>query len=198
MMKRLSKYNKHWLTALSCCALFWASSLNADSASDLNQDAAAIASQYQSQVEQVTQAPPSSAPSQTGSSVTVFVSLGMPTLVLRQIIEEAHALQIPVIVRGVLNNDFKQSAKALYAVLHPQNEPVIPGGVSIDPPLFRQYGITQVPAVVVTGEDGFDVVYGNIPLGRAFQIIADHQGVGASVATSELSKIETQEAQNAY
>lgn len=133
------------------------------------------------------------------SGVIVFVSLGMPVLSLRQIITDADRLHIPVVVRGVLNNDFKASAKVLYDVLHPPGEDPLHGGVEIDPVWFEGFGIAQVPAVVAVPAgvsctdktpctaDQFDVLYGNVPIEEALTRIAKNGGVGGSVAASVLA-----------
>lgn len=137
--------------------------------------------------------------SDSGNGVIVFVSLGMPVLSLREIITDANRLHVPVVVRGVLNNDFKASAKVLYDVLHPPGQDPIPGGVEIDPVWFEGYGIEQVPAVVAAPSgvtctdkspctpDQFDVVYGNVPIEEALSHIVDNGGVGKTEAAAVLA-----------
>ncbi len=124
--------------------------------------------------------------------VMVFVSLGMPADTLRDIFRQAHQLGIPVVVRGALDNNFQESAKVLFNVLHPQNQPVIPGGLTIDPLWFRSLGITQVPAVVAISPNNtctsdkctpdFDVVYGNISIPAALKKIAEQGDAAPEVA----------------
>lgn len=135
----------------------------------------------------------------SGNGVIVFVSLGMPVLSLREIITDANRLHVPVVVRGVLNNDFKASAKVLYDVLHPPGLDPIPGGVEIDPVWFEGYGIEQVPAVVAAPSgitctdkspctpDQFDVVYGNVPITEALTHIVENGGVGKAAAAAVLA-----------
>lgn len=142
-------------------------------------------------------------PEEDGKSakgVIVFVSLGMPPEVLRQIFMEAHQLQIPVVVRGVLHNNFKESAQVLFSLLHPANQPPIEGGVEIDPLWFKEFDITQVPAVVAIGAASscfgpscktppYDIVYGNIPIPKALKMIADEGGAASPVARQCLAQL---------
>lgn len=145
--------------------------------------------------------------SKEASGVLVFVSLGMPEPVLRQILMQANQLGVPVVVRGVLNNNFKDSAKVLFSILHPQNQPAIKGGLTIDPKWFKEFGITQVPAVVAVSDaapcyqdncptPAFDVVYGNIPIPEALKKIVSQGNAAQSVAERYLSKLGG--AANAY
>lgn len=142
----------------------------------------------------------SASKAEAGNGIIVFVSLGMPVLSLRQIITTANQLHIPVVVRGFLDNQPKESAKALYDVLHPQGLAPIQGGLEIDPVWFEGYGITQVPAVVVApagvsctdktpcSANQFDVVYGNIPIEEALSLIAKNGSVGSAVAAAALKE----------
>lgn len=41
--------------------------------------------------------------------------------------------------------------------------------VQIDPTAFEQYGIQQVPALVVDKGDCFDVIYGNLPIDESLR-----------------------------
>ena len=66
------------------------------------------------------------------------------------------------------------------------------GGVQIDPTLFRQFQINQVPAVVVLNEtnclpsqsclESYDVIYGDVTLDFALKRIADQHDSLSSVA----------------
>lgn len=130
-----------------------------------------------------------------------FVSLGMPVELLRQTMKQASVLNIPVVVRGVLNNDFKETARVLNEVIQPQqvDQPGIKAGISINPKLFREFGITKVPALVIVGKPSqcgsadcaldYDVVYGNIPLAQSLKIIAEKGDAGRAVAQNYLRKL---------
>ena len=131
----------------------------------------------------------------------VFVSFSMPTLSLKQIIQDAAYYQIPVVVRGLHENSFRKTIGKIFDLVKETNK----GGVLINPNWFKEYDIKVVPAVVVT--DGvnsnketkanqktdnrevnkFDVVYGNIHLKRALTIIAD-KGSFAHIAKTVLNR----------
>ena len=140
----------------------------------------------------------------------VFVSFSMPTLSLKQIIQDAAHYQIPVVVRGLRENSFRKTIEKIFDLVKEDNK----GGILINPVWFRKYDIKTVPAVVVScgeadasceenkkngkneksvksdGGDGFkktDVVYGNIPLKRALTIIAE-RGDAPKVAKDILNR----------
>lgn len=153
------------------------------------------------------EAPTESGDGKSAQGVMVFVSLGMPPEVLRQILMEAHQLNIPVVVRGVLHNNFKESAQVLFGILHPANEPPIEGGVEIDPKWFKEFNITEVPAVVAIGSappcfgpsckiPPYDIVYGNIPIPKALTMIVEEGDAAPDVARRCLTHLG--ENSNAY
>lgn len=98
-----------------------------------------------------------------------FVSSSIPTEDMRQILREADRLGIPAVMRGLINNDFRSSAAYMLELSQPDNI----GGVQVDPNLFKQFGITAVPALVVTCAAGHDKVSGAKPE-KALQMVAEH------------------------
>ena len=131
----------------------------------------------------------------------VFVSFSMPTLSLKQIIQDAAHYQIPVVVRGLHENSFRKTIGRIFDLVKETNK----GGVLINPNWFKEYDIKVAPAVVVADSinsnkeskidkrtcnkevNKFDVVYGNIPLKRALTIIAD-KGSFAHIAKTILNR----------
>ena len=97
-----------------------------------------------------------------------FVSFSIPEAGLKQMVPEATQLGIPTLINGLIDNDFRKTASAVFELTKDSGE----GGVQIDPKTFAQYGITQVPALVVRCESGFDVMYGNIRLQSAIERVA--------------------------
>lgn len=97
-----------------------------------------------------------------------FVSFSIPDAGLKQMVPEATQLGIPTLINGLIDNDFRKTASAVFELTKDSGE----GGVQIDPKTFAQYGITQVPALVVRCEHGFDVMYGNLRLLSAIERIA--------------------------
>ncbi|EOW0440641.1 type-F conjugative transfer system pilin assembly protein TrbC [Providencia rettgeri] len=103
------------------------------------------------------------------SPFVYFVSFSLPEAGLKQMVPEATQLGIPTLINGLIDNDFRKTASAVFELTKDSGE----GGVQIDPKTFAQYGITQVPALVVRCEQGFDVMYGNIRLLSAIERIAN-------------------------
>lgn len=97
-----------------------------------------------------------------------FVSFSIPEAGLKQMVPEATQLGIPTLINGLIDNDFRKTASAVFELTKDSGE----GGVQIDPKTFAQYGITQVPALVVRCEHGFDVLYGNVHLRSAIERMA--------------------------
>lgn len=137
-------------------------------------DAYIKAQSRQSEVLSALKQSPMPEASKEAPSKLVFVSLSMPDLLLQQIFEEANTLQIPVVIRGFYQNSFQETARRVFDLTKEKNT----GGILINPLWFRQYHITEVPAVVVAKERGFDVVYGNLPIREALEIITRHKEVG--------------------
>lgn len=115
--------------------------------------------------------------------VMVFASLGMPQTSLRQLLMQASKAKVPVIIRGLYQNDFRQTVTKVQSLITPPQGESILGGIEINPVAFKTFGITQIPAFVVRPKDhcqdnapcaatDFDVIYGNISLPNALALIA--------------------------
>jgi len=129
----------------------------------------------------------------------VFVSLGMPKKILKQILREAHAFHIPVVVRGLLDHSFRKTVAAIFNLNKKSGSEKV-GGVLINPVWFRQFRIRVVPAVVVVRAlpacvaktecpvPDFDVVRGNVSLRRALEIIARQGEAAPEVAQQILER----------
>lgn len=115
----------------------------------------------------------------------LFVSFSMPTSLLFALSDEAAAFNIPVVIKGLVEGDFK---KTILTFKQLQTDAKKQGlnfnGVSIDPVWFGQFHITSVPALVVTElpeqcrlelkecPQPFDVVYGNSRIKQSLELIA--------------------------
>ncbi|EFN0530626.1 type-F conjugative transfer system pilin assembly protein TrbC [Escherichia coli] len=102
----------------------------------------------------------------------VFVSFSMPHDDLKQRVQDAAALNIPVVIRGMVNGDMRATANAVAGLVKETNT----GGVQIDPTTFRKYNITAVPALIVTcGHQGdkVDRLQGDVTLHQALKRVAD-------------------------
>jgi len=98
-----------------------------------------------------------------------FVSLGIPREGLLPMLKDARRYNIPPTLRGLVNNDMRQTAAAMFEL----NKEDKDAGVQIDPTLFSQYNITTVPALVVTCPGRYDVIRGSLPLQKALEKVAE-------------------------
>jgi len=112
-----------------------------------------------------------------------FVSLGLPREGLLPMLQDATRYGIPATLRGLVNNDLRQTASAMYELSKTDNKV----GVQIDPTLFSEYHITTVPALVVTCPGHFDVIRGSLPLQQALEKVAE-QGECAATARQLLER----------
>lgn len=98
-----------------------------------------------------------------------FVSFSIPEEGLLRMLPEARSLNIPALVNGLIDNDMRKTASAVFRLTREKNT----GGVQVDPTRFARFGITTVPSLVVTCNDGaFDLVRGNIHLRQALERVA--------------------------
>ncbi|EFU8472449.1 type-F conjugative transfer system pilin assembly protein TrbC [Enterobacter cancerogenus] len=98
-----------------------------------------------------------------------FVSLGIPREGLLPMLKDARRYNIPPTLRGLVNNDMRQTAAAMFELSKEDKD----AGVQIDPTLFSQYNITVVPALVVTCPGHHDVIRGSLPLKQALEKVAE-------------------------
>jgi len=148
-------------------------------ASSQGVDVAALARQYQ--------AMPTAASSSTLPQLLIFISFSMPTASLQALQQQANAVGGQLVIRGLIDNSLRKTADAVSNVLVNGR-----GGLSIDPPAFTRYHITQVPAFVVThgqDDDDFDVVYGNVTLEAALTELANKGDAASDVAASYLDTL---------
>ena len=106
------------------------------------------------------------------SGVVLCVSLGMPDLVLRQYLQQANQFHIPLVIRGLLHNNLRETNSRIFSLLNPKDEPAIKGGIAIDPHPFRIAKIEAVPALVISDGTHYDVVYGNESIATLLHIVA--------------------------
>jgi len=97
-----------------------------------------------------------------------FVSLGLPEEGLLPMLQDAARYNVPATIRGLVNNDLRQTANAIFELAKKDNKI----GVQIDPTQFSDYHITTVPALVVTCPGSFDIIRGSLPLKQALEKVA--------------------------
>lgn len=117
------------------------------------------------------------------SAIQYFVSFSIPRSGLAIMLNNAAQFAVPVNIRGMINNDFRQTANTIFEMTKGSNK----GGVQINPKAFRQYGIIAVPALVVTCGNEFDRVSGDIRIDGLLCKIAEG-GDCADVARAALKE----------
>lgn len=106
----------------------------------------------------------------------LFVSLGMPDALLKQLLMEAHREKVSVVIRGFYHDSFDATLKRLFELMPKDKMNKHFDGLLINPLWFKQYHITTVPALVMPyAKDEYDVVFGNITLNDALVIIQQHR-----------------------
>ena len=140
-----------------------------------------------------------SGPRSGSAEVLVFTSLSVPAASWRQWLQDAARTGAPLVLRGVGEGGLPATAKRVGARLGGAE-----AGVAIDPRLFRLFGITRVPAVVVVpggvppcrsrgcaGDPAppHDLVTGNIGLKAALEAVAEEGSVARKAARSHLQRL---------
>lgn len=188
-----------WLQGLSTQAESEVSSVTIDNAarasSQTQHDNRALIDSFMNEAKlglQNKQAP------QAAPDAILFVSFSMPESLLLTISDQAAQFNIPVVIKGLVNNDFKQTVATFSRLSHEaQKQHLNFKGVSIDPVWFTQFNITAVPALVVSyrpasclassicANQPFDVVYGNTQLKKGLELIAE-RGEDASLIAKKI------------
>ena len=78
------------------------------------------------------------------AEILIFTSLSVPAASWRQWAREAASFGVPLVLRGVSEDGLPATAREIGARLGGAK-----AGVAIDPRLFRLFGVSRVPAVVV-------------------------------------------------
>lgn len=137
---------------------------------------------------------------QQAPDAVLFVSFSMPDSLLFQLADEAARFDIPVVLNGLVDGDFKKTVEK-FAALHKKAKKQHRNfkGVSIDPVWFEQFKIQTVPALVVSPRPAgcetqticpnrpFDVVYGNASLKNSLELIAE-KGIASKTAQTILEQ----------
>ena len=141
------------------------------------------------------------------AEVLVFTSLSVPAASWRQWAHEAAGIGVPLVLRGVGEGGLPRTVKRIGDRLGGAE-----AGVAIDPRLFRLFGVTRVPAVVVVpggvppcrsrgcadpgsgsgaGDPAppHDLVTGNIGLAAALEAVVGEGDAGREVAQGFLERL---------
>ena len=140
-----------------------------------------------------------SGPRSGTEEVLVFTSLSVPATSWGQWAREGARTGAPLVLRGVGEGGLPATARRIGARLGGAE-----AGVAIDPRLFRLFGVTRVPAVVVVpggvppcrsrgcADDpapAHDLVTGNIGLAAALEAVAGEGDAGREVAQALLERL---------
>ncbi len=133
------------------------------------------------------------------AEILIFTSLSVPAASWRQWARDGARAGAPLVLRGVGEGGLRETAKRIGERLGGAE-----AGVAIDPRLFRLFGVTRVPAVVVAPNGvppcrsrgcaadpapPHDVVTGNIGLAAALEAVADEGTIGRDVARRYLERL---------
>ena len=133
------------------------------------------------------------------AEIVLFTSLSVPAASWRQWARDAARTGTPLVLRGVGAGGLRATVKRIGDRLGGHD-----AGVAIDPRLFRLFGVTRVPAVVVVPggvppcrsrgcshdpAPPHDRVTGNIGLVAALEAIAAEGGAGRDVARRHLERL---------
>ena len=131
--------------------------------------------------------------------VLLFTSLSVPAASWRQWARDAARIGAPMVLRGVAAGSLRATVRHIGDRLGGHD-----AGVAVDPRLFRLFGVTRVPAVVVVpggvppctsrgcaGDPAppHDRVTGNIGLVAALETIAAEGSVGRDAARRHLQRL---------
>ncbi|GAB6264305.1 type-F conjugative transfer system pilin assembly protein TrbC [Photobacterium sp. R1] len=137
-------------------------------------------------------------PNSKAKGVLIFASLGMPNHALKQLLIQSAELDVPIVIRGVLPTGFAATVGEIHRLVQPNKNEAINSGMAINPLWFKQLGIKHVPAFAVIrpgkcipgkpcAEHDFDIVYGNLSLYEALNILA-RDGEVPDVAKNVLAR----------
>ena len=131
--------------------------------------------------------------------ILLFTSLSVPAASWRQWARDAARIGAPLVLRGVSEGGLRTTVKRIGDRLGGHD-----AGVAIDPRLFRLFGVTRVPAVVVVpggvpacrsrgcSDDpapAHDLVTGNIGLAAALEAVAAEGSAARDVARRHLQRL---------
>ena len=133
------------------------------------------------------------------AEILLFTSLSVPAASWRQWARDAARIGAPLVMRGVAAGSLRATVRHIGDRLGGHD-----AGVAIDPRLFRLFGVTRVPAVVVVpggvppcasrgcaGDPAppHDRVTGNIGLAAALEAVAAEGSAGRDVARRHLQRL---------
>ena len=89
-----------------------------------------------------------------------FVSFSIPDDGIIAMTKDAKSYGFTPVIRGLIDNDYTTTAKKVFKLTQVDKN----FGVAIDPFYYREFNIKAVPALVVKCKQGYDVIYGSLPV----------------------------------
>lgn len=113
-----------------------------------------------------------------GVKLYVLISSSMPDSMVSSYISESVNYNAHLVLNGLIENDFYKTAK--YFLRMNKKE----GGFAIDSRIFDQYNVTNVPAIVLSRDDGeYDIVNGAVSIRHALNEISKKGGLAYEAST---------------
>lgn len=100
----------------------------------------------------------------------------MPDQLLEETLKESARLNIPTYLNGLFHDSMSETALKVMAL----SEHIPNLNLQIDPTTFERFGIHQVPALVVSNDHAFDVIYGHLPIKEGLSRMAGRGDSGFS------------------
>ncbi|MCB1073478.1 MAG: type-F conjugative transfer system pilin assembly protein TrbC [Chlamydiia bacterium] len=109
------------------------------------------------------------APTLEDYPLLVFISFSMPEASLLALAKELETNGGAFLVRGLPNNSFAE----FFNKLNLLKEMGMDAPILIDPDSFEEYEVTEVPTIVLKGDEAFDKMSGNVPASYALETFAE-------------------------
>jgi len=109
------------------------------------------------------------APAEEDYPLLVFISFSMPEASLLSFAKELESCGGVFVVRGLPNNSFSE----FFNKLNHLKEIGMDAPILIDPDSFEEYEVTEVPTIVLKGDEAFDKMTGNVPVSYALETFSE-------------------------
>lgn len=133
------------------------------------------------------------------NGVIIFVSLSMPRQSLVAIMRDANRIGGSVVMRGLVNDSFKQTFQEISNLVQEAKG----GGIELNPMAFKRFQVTKVPTFVAilpshpclakqqcNRENDYDVISGNLTLEAALSEMSQRGKSAPNVANTALMKLQ--------
>ncbi len=120
-------------------------------------------------------------PNNKKDGLRIFVSLSMPESLLKQYDVIAKKIGAKLVLKGFKNNSFKETIKYTQKI-----------AIEVDPVAFKKFGVTSVPSFVLSDNDKFDKLVGNVSINYALTRFKD-EGNLSGIAQEYLERLKSHE-----